>query len=398
MHNVYRLPDTHTPAINHPSTERDVILATRQLIERIASGPLPTADSNAATVFQSLPGWMARTGLLGISICAEHGGPDIANAAIAEMIALFAGCDVEFAEKLAGHFQVLDAIRAAGDTRPVGEFLSRALAGELFLLMSDSDVSPILSDNRFSGRLSKFHRLSHARGGYRLFADLTFPSAASWLAVPCVDPEGQRVLALFARPETTAATARDTGATLASGDPSDLFIPSSHAFPIMRHDQGPVAFDVMGSLLDAAVDLGIARMIFEVLGRDLQQVDHGELGDEAIRDRPDIRTYGLCAAQLDGVSSLIERAGQHMDMAQVDHSTEILLQASLSADSAAILAAAVLNDLRAVLKLSRNEGILEHVDASMRMRPRNGVSEERQERLGQLHTRGVAPPRWPFTY
>lgn len=394
MHNVYRLPDTHTPAIGHPSTERDVILVTRQLIERIASGSLPRADQKTATVFQSLPGWMTRTGLLGISICAEHGGPDIANAVIAEMIALFAGCDLEFAEKLAGHFQVLDAIRAAGDTKPVGEFLSRALTGDLFLLVSDPDVSPILSDKRFSGRLSEFRRLSHARGGYRLFADLTFPSAACWLAVPCVDPEGQRVLALFARPETNAATARDTGAASAS----DLFIPSSHVFPIMRNDQGPVAFDVMGSLLGAAIDLGIARMIFEVLGPDLRQIDRSEWGEDATRDRPDIKTYGRCAAQLDGVSSLIERAGQHMDMAQVDHSTEILLQASLSADSAAILAAAVLNDLRAVLKLSRNEGILERVDASKRLRSRNRISEERQERLGQLHTRGVASPRWPFTY
>ncbi|MCJ8510452.1 hypothetical protein MUU53_21540 [Rhizobium lemnae] len=368
------------------------------MIERIASGSLTTAESSNAAAVMPLPGWMIRTGLLGISVGAEHGGPDIANAVIAEMIALFAGCDVEFAEKLAGHFKVLDAIRAAGDARPVGDFLSRALAGDFFLLMSDLDVGPIRFDKPSPGRLSTFPALSPARGGYRLCADLTFPSTASWLAVPSLDPEGHRVLALFARPEKTAETSGDKIATVASDDPSDLFIPSSHVFPIARGDQSPAAFDVMGSLLDAAIDLGIARTMFDVLGQDLQHTGTGEQEYEAIHGRSDIKTYGRCAAELDGVSALIERAGQHMDMAQVDDAAGILLQASLSANSAAVLAAAVLNELCTVMKVGLYQEVLERSEAKVRERSRNRVCEQRQERLGKLHACGVAPQRWPFSY
>lgn len=393
MHNVYRLPDTHLQTVDQPATELDVIIATRQLVERIRARPADRAEADQEAVL----GWLARAGLLGVSVCAEHGGPDIANAVIAEMIALLASSNVQVAERLAGHFQVIDAIRAAEAKRPVADFLALALSGEFFLLSLPGgrqvDAAPPSKDGR-----DAWSSLLPVRGGFRLDGVVAPHSMSSWLAFPCLDPTGRPVLALLAPPDAAAEpVVQRTDAIVA---PVDVAIPASHIFAITQERDAPSAFDVLGDLLDAAIDLGLARAIFEALGRDLSTPYAGDSTADPLRTLA-IRAYGRFAAQLDGVSALIERAGQHLDMVQVDQSAELLLQATLSAAAASVLAADVLEDLDAALdqRMSELEDqvALVHVKELVKART-SRVRAPRQQFLGETHVRGAVPQRWPFAY
>lgn len=394
MHNVYRLPDHSAHSVAHPATELDVILVTRQLAERLTANPATDAGSSSPAVL----GWLARAGLFGVSVCAEHGGPDIANAVIAEMIALLAGRDVQVARALAGHFQVIDVIRAAEATRPVADFLALALSGNFFLLASE------LSPDYHNEGQEVWPSLTPVRGGFRLEVSLPCPqqSFPQWLAVPALDPAGQRVLALLAPHELDEAATIEREVKPADHAFAGIIIPTSHVFPIPYETTGASTFAILDNLLHAAIDLGLSRSIFEALGRELNHKYNTEHNASDPQLASAVQSHGRFAAQLEGVSALIERAGQHIDMVQVDHAADLLQQASLSAGSAFVLASDLLNDLYDALDQNA-DGIpdaaaLLEVKNRAKTRSSRTAPSPRQETLGLTHARGAVPPRWPFAY
>lgn len=394
MHNVYRLPDHNAHSVAHPATELDVILVTRQLAERLASSPSADAGLSSPPAL----GWLGRAGLFGVSVCAEHGGPDIANAVIAEMIALLAGADVQVAKALAGHFQVIDVIRAAEATRPVADFLALALSGNFFLLASE--LSP---DFQNEGH-EVWPSLTPVRGGFRLEVSLprSQQSFPQWLAVPTLDPAGQRVLALLAPHELDEAATIEREAKPSDHAFSGIIIPTSHVFPIPYETTGASTFAILDNLLHAAIDLGLSRSIFAALGRELNNKYNSEPHASDPQLTFAVQSHGRFAAQLEGVSALIERAGQHIDMVQVDHAADLLQQASLSAGSAFILASDLLNDLYDAL--DQNAADIPDAAAVLQLKSRakarstRSTFSPRQETLGLTHARGAVPPRWPFAY
>lgn len=382
MQNVYRLPDHKVHGVSHPANELDVVAAARQLVERIAAASSQTAKP--PNIFK----WLSSTGLLGLSVSEEFGGPDIANAVIAETVSLLAGIDPGLAETLAGHYQVMEIIRSAKATPQSASFQLFAASGDLFNLAQDL----VNVDSR--------PHLSAARGGVALdVKELPeLRSANEWVAVPALDLEGQEVIA-FVEPDRGEPLLGTMPWPTRDKATAKIFIPSSHVFPAPRESNTSV--NILSNLLTAAIDLGIARSIFEGLGRDGHlEFLRGEL-DEA-SDRKNLRLFGRLAALLDGVSALIERAGQHLDMVQINHSPGLATQASISAQGASVLAGELLMDLNNLLSEGHSlrsdtvnqTAILE----ALKIRLLRHSITPAQEELATKHLEKAAPQNWPFAY
>ncbi|WP_149745719.1 hypothetical protein [Rhizobium sp. RU35A] len=357
MHNVYRLPDQRAFPMTHPSTELEVITTTRQLLERTSG------QNGDDRMVHALPPSLlsfGKAGLLGTSVPADLGGADIANAVIAEMIALAAASDTSLAQRLVGHFLVVEAIRAADGGRQTSEWLTRALAGDIFLLAADPIAEETVS----------WPALVAGKAGFLLPAE-ALPrqeeAGPVWLAVPCIDPAGRRLLALLAPIEDDAAG-------------SGMAVPAGSLVELAKDDIETTTLTRLASLLQAAVDLGQARRVFNELALSAEE----KAGNPTEHPAEFVR-LGELAARLDGVSALIERAGQHVDSVQVDPTPQLALQASLSCRSACVMAAEILKDLDAARLPSQSD--------TWAMR-----NELAKRRLGQLHVRGAIPARWPFAY
>ena len=75
---------------------------------------------------------LSQSGLLGISVPSEHGGIDISNSVLTEVVAILAEADPSIAQIPQTHFHVLEAVRIGGSEEQKASLFARAIIGDRF--------------------------------------------------------------------------------------------------------------------------------------------------------------------------------------------------------------------------------------------------------------------------
>lgn len=299
---------------------------------------------------------LAESGLLGLSVPTEHGGPGLSAATIVEVFARLSAGDSSVGQIPQNHYFFVDVLAHAGSPAQQAFFYAEVLAGRHF-------------GNALSERGSRtaweydigFERLSDGRyriDGVKYYA--TGSPFAPWIPIYATDrghdPAG-RLAAAFVPADHPGVTVvddwvgmgqRTTGSGTVRFDA--VVVPADHVVPASRIFEGPETFGAFGNLLHAAVDVGIARAVVRDGAHLVATVARPwpEFGaTSAIEDPLVVQEVGDLVLRVRAAEALLRDAARAIDAARADRrDADLAGEASLAvaaaraaADTAAVGAA-----------------------------------------------------------
>jgi SfnB family sulfur acquisition oxidoreductase len=375
----------------------DAHLAATRVAERIAAGAVER-ELTATLPVEELRR-VAESGLLGILVPAEFGGPDLPQSTAVEVLRILSAADSAVGQLLLSHFVISAAIRGLGDAAPAPAIYADVLKGAQ---LGNATVE--------RGTRTSVERNTTVRpapdGGWVLTGTKYYATGslgASWIAVAARIDGTDHGATVFVRPS-------DPGVTLnldhwsafgqqgtASGEVvlDGVSVPDSHVVD-EGPDPDPVTADpaVLGAFdqaLHAAVDIGIARAALEdgaefVTSRSRPWF---EAEVERAADEPHvIRRFGELTARLYALEALLDHGARLVDVAL---SEPELTRESAAAASLQVAAAKALAQEFAVEIAS---GIFELAGASATDGKYALDRHWRNVRVHSLHD----PARWKYVH
>ncbi len=376
MHNVFRLSDKRQRVADHLPTEIEAVAAARHVAARMAEMGRES-EAGLGLFFKQLEA-VSRAGLLGISVPSDYGGADMTNAVLADIVALLSESDAVLGESVKNHFQVVEALRLFGSQGQQTVYFAHALVGEHFALAPPLGV--VSGPDRSSPTAQALPTLEVDRTGFCLSAP---PMAlhggfCDWIAIPALDPKGAPVLALLARDaeDLHVSFSKAEAGKRAWFELSNSHVPADNLLLIGEGADAFSTLSALGQLLGSAVNLGRARGYF------------ARLLSMRGNDAETLLMLGQMSAHMDGVAAMVERAGQHLDVAQVHPTEDSVLKAALSAHAAVVLAGETAASASAAWAKATPAGAFQADDETAR---HNSLLA-----LGQFHAQGKRPDTWPF--
>jgi len=284
MGSISNLRDRLRPVPPHIVTEEEALARCKSLIH----SKTPLAQT-----------MLVASGLLGASVPCDHGGADVSNAVMAEIVAELTQADHAIGAMLSDHYRVVDIIRSRASRDQGSFFMARALNGELFGLIGQQDFGN-------GARLVATYAT-----GVNVSVDIPLASHqinTDWLLLNLADgtEQSQTILLSVQSPGLALVDSILIGADVTLG--TDCLLATSSR-------DGSGLGDVIGFLLGAANELGIARRFATHIRTRFKEIDKplasGSMGNLA-------RRFGEVLTQMAAATALIERAGRKADMAQVN--------------------------------------------------------------------------------
>uniref|UniRef100_A0A5Q5BFN7 Dibenzothiophene monooxygenase n=2 Tax=unclassified Mycobacterium TaxID=2642494 RepID=A0A5Q5BFN7_MYCSS len=290
---------------------------------------------------------LKESGLLAISVPAEHGGIDAPATVLAEVFRLIAHADPSLSQIPHSHFVFLEALRLQGTADQQAYFYRQVLDGALLAnAQSERGPHPIDVDTTTLTRRSSGDYVLTGRKFYStgaLFAD--------WLVVRASLDDGSVPTA--STPKAVAFVPRDADGvdvaddwegmgqrTTASGTVTlaDVAVPAEHVVPFSPIFAEPTTYGARAQLLHSAIDVGIAT---GALAAGVRQAERARPHFEAnVATAVDDPTLIQAAAELTvtvrGAQALLVEAARAVDAA-----TEHLTEESAAAASVAVAVAKV---------------------------------------------------------
>ncbi|MBB2770766.1 UNVERIFIED_ORG: SfnB family sulfur acquisition oxidoreductase [Mycolicibacterium obuense] len=290
---------------------------------------------------------LKESGLLAISVPAEHGGIDAPATVLAEVFRLIAHADPSLSQIPHSHFVFLEALRLQGTADQQAYFYRQVLDGALLAnAQSERGPHPIDVDTTTLTRRSSGDHVLTGRKFYStgaLFAD--------WLVVRASLDDGSVPTA--STPKAVAFVPRDADGvdvvddwdgmgqrTTASGTVTlaDVAVPAEHVVPFSPIFAEPTTYGARAQLLHSAIDVGIAT---GALAAGVRQAERARPHFEAnVATAVDDPTLIQAAAELTvtvrGAQALLVEAARAVDAA-----TEHLTEESAAAASVAVAVAKV---------------------------------------------------------
>ncbi|MEH3143061.1 MAG: acyl-CoA dehydrogenase family protein [Mycobacterium kyogaense] len=344
---------------------------------------------------------VARSGLLGISVPGDFGGPDLPRASVVEVLRILAVADSAVAQLLLSHYVVLEAIRGLGHSEPAPSIYRDVLAGAQ---LGNATVER-------GTRTSVERRTTVARrddgswllNGKKYYATGTL--GASWIAVAATIPDTAPAhgATVFVRPA-------DAGVTLnldrwnafgqrgtASGEVVFGDVVVDGTFVV---DEGPAPDpvtaepSVLGAFdqaLHAAIDIGIARAALQDGAHFVTTRSRPwfEAGVERADEEPHVvRRFGELTARLYALEALLAHGASLVD--------DALAAPKVTRDGAAAasLNVAAAKALAQEFAVEIASGIFELAGASATDRAFALDRHWRNVRVHSLHD----PARWKYVH
>jgi SfnB family sulfur acquisition oxidoreductase len=219
------------------------------VIERDRAGSVPWADLAA----------LDASGLLGITVPAAHGGPDLSPVVLAEVIRTIAAVDPAIAQVPQAHFLFVDVLATLGSAAQQQRLFADVLAGWR--------LGNGMAERGGHHAQDLKTRLRRGPGGLRLDGRkyyCTGAISARWIGVTALDDAGRVVLAFVARDAPGLQVDEDwnmmgqratvSGSTVFDDVPVDpeLVIPYQGVF------DRPQQLGARAQLVHAAIQVGIA--------------------------------------------------------------------------------------------------------------------------------------------
>lgn len=283
----------------------------------------------------------SQSGLWGINVPKEFGGADLSWVDINRVITIISEADPSLGQVPQNHLGVVAAIRTTSD-RPQQELL----------------FGEVLKGTRFGNAFSEFGTKRAAdfntrftdQGDHVVVNGRKFYASGALLAhlVPIValDDEGRAWYAIADRAAEGLSVIDDWSAmgqrTTLSGTVTleNVKIPKTHLVPGYKGYERPTADGAIFQIIQAAVDLGIARAAIKdtidfVKHRSRPWVDSGL--DHASQDPYSIQAVGDLVLRANAAEAILDRAGLAVDAAVAAPDATSVAKAQIATAEAKVL-------------------------------------------------------------
>lgn len=394
------------------TTTADALAAAHAVAGEIAAGAVQRELDGVWP--QEQLRWVARAGLLGIIVPAEHGGPDLPRSTAVEVLRVLSQADSAVGQLLLAHFVLSAAIRELGPNDPAPRIYADILAG------AQLGNATVERGTRLSTeRLTTVTR--GADGGWVLRGTKYYATGtlgASWIAVAAriLDTEPTHGATVFVRPDQAGVTLNlDRWSSFgqrgtASGEVIFDEVAVDDAYVI---DEGPdldpvtappAVLGAFDQALHAAVDIGIARAALSdgaefVVNRSRPWFEAGV--DNAADEPHVVRRFGELTARLYALEALLEQGAKLVDaaLAEAELTRETAAAASLKVAAAKALAQEFAVEIASgVLELAGSSATdaqyaLDRHWRNVRVHSLHDPARWKYVHLGNHTLRGTNPPR-----
>ena len=276
------------------------------MIERDRAGSVPWADLAA----------LDASGLLGITVPAAYGGPELSPVVLAEVIRTIAATDPAIAQIPQAHFLFVDVLATMGSTVQQQRLFADVLAG--------ARLGNALSERGGQHAQDLKTRLRRAQGGLQLNGRkyyCTGAISARWIGVTALDHTGRVVLAFVARDAPGLQVDEDWNvmgqrATVSGSAVFDhVRVDSGLVIPYQEAFERPQQLGARAQLVHAAIQVGIAgaalrdaRDFVTTRARPFFEAARAGWADTAADDPHTIHRFGELATRVRAAEALLAAA------------------------------------------------------------------------------------------
>ena len=345
----------------------------------------------------------SQTGLWGITVPKEYGGPGVSTTTFTEVVAIVSEADASIGQIPQNHYANVEEIRLIGTEAQKRFFFDRILKGER---LGNAAVER-------SGKnvIANQTRLVPDGDGYRLSGEKFYCTGAlfaHWVPVRVTNADGKRVLAIVNRHSEGLTVIDDWSAfgqkTTASGTVilKEVRVSPNQILPSYEAYQRPTTRGPFSQIIHVAIDVGIARAAIAdtvefVKNRSRPWIDANV--ERASDDPLTIQELGKLQYQLHAAEALMERSALKVDRAAAVLDEETVTAAALAVAEAKIAATEI--SIQATNKLFELAGTQSTLDKygldrhwrNARVHTLHDPVRWKYYALGNYYLNGVPPPR-----
>jgi SfnB family sulfur acquisition oxidoreductase len=282
-----------------------------------------------------------RSGLGAINVPREYGGAGVSAITLAEVFATISAGDPSLGQIPQNHTAFLELLRYSLDDAQKSKFFARALQGASFgNALAERHGK---TTQEISTKLTR-HGDNYVLNGQKFYATGALFSA--YVPIGAVDDEG-RVYRVIVKRGTPGLTIIDDWngmgqRTTASGTVTleNVIVPADHVIHVHQFAGSPNLYGPTSQLIQAAIDLGIARAAIEetiafVKTRARPWMDSGK--DSAAEDPFIVSQIGKLEIDLHAAEAMLERAGETIDEGRLALDEAAQHRASIAVAEAKVL-------------------------------------------------------------
>ncbi|MHC5264306.1 SfnB family sulfur acquisition oxidoreductase [Streptomyces sp. UC4497] len=306
------------------------------------------ADASVRDVERRLPraelDRLSASGLLAVTVPAEHGGADVSAETLAEIFRLLATADASLAQIPQSHFAYVNVICRQGTEVQRKFFFAELLSGARFGNAQSEAGTKHVQDIR-----TRLHL--RPDGSYDLTGVKHYSTGAlfaHWIPVLARTDDDALHVAYVPRDAPGLSVIDDWDGlgqrTTASGTVrlEAVRVPADRVLPHHLTFQGPQLHGAVAQLLHAAIDAGIASGALAEAAEFVRTKSRPwfESGVETAAEDPLlIQRFGELAIRVRAAEALLGNAGRAVDAAAADLTDESAAEASIAVAAAKVLAA-----------------------------------------------------------
>lgn len=313
-------PVTASPRVSAqvPSTPRALEVA-RAYAASLASGVIER--DRAGTVPWAELADLDASGLLGITVPADYGGPDLSPVVLAEVIRTIAAVDPAIAQIPQAHFLFVDVLATMGSTAQQRRLFADVLVG--------ARLGNGLAERGGQHAQDLKTRLHRTSGGLRLDGRkyyCTGAISARWIGVSALDEAGRLVLVFVARDAPGVQVDEDWNVmgqrATVSGSAvfEDVRVDPELVLPYQDAFTRPQQLGARAQLIHAAIQVGIAggalqdaRAFVRTRARPFFEAVRAGWADTAAADPHTIHRFGEMATQVAAAEALLASAAATLE-------------------------------------------------------------------------------------
>ena len=384
------------------NSHADAVAVAQQYAESLLDGVI-ARDRAGGVPYEELARLDA-SGLLGITVPREHGGPDLSPVTLTEVIRAIATVDPAIAQAPQGHFMFVDLLAVWGSAEQQRRLFAEVLAG--------GRLGPALAERgaQHAQDLKTLLRRGMLLTGRKYYC--TGAITSRWIGVSALDDKDRVVVAFLPRNADGVAFDEDWNvmgqrATVSGGasfddvevDP-DLVVPYHEAFAV------PQQIGARAQLVHTAIQVGIAGSALHDAGKFVRtgarpffEVVRAGLADTAAKDPLTIQRYGRLATRVRASETLLAgAAATQQEIGRHPHDAESAARGSIAVAQAKAFACEVAVEVASDLfALGGTSATDERHDLSRHWRnARTHASHDpvdwKYQHIGDFLLNGVLPP------
>lgn len=347
---------------------------------------------------------LSASGLLAVTVPAEHGGADVSASTLAEVFRLLASADASLSQIPQSHFAYVNVIHRQGTDEQRKFFFAELLAGRRFGNAQSEAGTKHVQDIRT--RLHPGPAGSYVLDGVKHYS--TGALFADWIPV-LARAENDKLHVAYVPSNAPGLTVIDDWdglgqRTTASGTVrlEGVEVPADRVLPHHLTFEGTQLHGAIAQLLHAAIDAGIAGGALAEAAEFVRTKSRPwfESGVETAAEDPLlIQRFGELAIQVRASEALLREAGRAVDAARTDLTDDSAAEASIAVAAAKVSAAQAAVDVASALfEVSGTRSALNSLNLHRHWRDArthtlHDPTRWKIQHIGRYVLNGTRPPR-----